>query len=44
MMHTQNVMTLKNIDKIISYREDAGEIKSRDEIKKKKILSDKVYE
>ena len=37
-------ITKKNIDKIISYREDAGEIKSRDEIKKKKILSDKVYE
>ena len=33
-----------NIDKIISYREKVGKIKSRDEIKKKKILSDKVYE
>ena len=34
----------KNIDKIIEYRESAGRINSRDEIKKKKILTDKTYE
>ena len=34
----------KNIDKIIEYRESNGRINSRDEIKKKKLLSDKVYE
>ena len=34
----------KNIDKIISYRESNGRINSRDEIKKKKLLSDKAYE
>ena len=33
-----------NIDKIIKYREDVGRINSREEIKKKKLLSDKVYE
>ena len=33
-----------NIEKIIDYREKVGKIKSREEIKKKKILSDKVYE
>ena len=33
-----------NIDKIIEYREKNGKINSRDELKKKKILSDKVYE
>ena len=33
-----------NIDKIISYREEHGKINSRDEIKKKKLLSDKAYE
>ncbi len=37
-------ITKKHIDKIIAYREDNGRINSRDEIKKKKILSDKVYE
>lgn len=37
-------ITKKNIDKIIEYREEIGKIKSREEIKKKKILSDKVYE
>lgn len=33
-----------NIDKIISYRQEKGRINSRDELKKKKILTDKVYE
>ena len=33
-----------NIDKIIEYRNKEGRINSREEIKKKKILSDKVYE
>ena len=34
----------KNIEKIIEYRNQYGKIKSRDEIKKKKILTDKTYE
>lgn len=33
-----------NIKKLINYREEHGRINSRDEIKKKKLLSDKVYE
>lgn len=33
----------KNIDKIIEYRESNGRINSRDEIRKKKLLSDKAY-
>ena len=33
-----------NIDKIIEYRNKEGRINSREEIKKKKLLSDKVYE
>ena len=33
-----------NIDKILSYRKVNGKISSREEIKKKKLLSDKVYE
>ena len=37
-------ITKKNIDKIISYREKNGRINSREELKKDKILSDKVYE
>ena len=37
-------ITKKNIDKIIEYRESNGKFNSREEIKKKKILSDKVYE
>lgn len=37
-------ITKKNIDKIILYRESNGRINSREEIKNKKILSDKVYE
>ncbi len=32
------------IKKIIDYRESVGKIKSREELKKKKVLSDKVYE
>ena len=34
----------KVIDKIINYRDSFGKIKSRDELKKKKILTDKTYE
>ena len=34
----------KNIEKLIDYRESNGRINSRDEIKKKKLLSDKAYE
>lgn len=37
-------LTKRNIDKIIAYREAKGKIKSRESIKKDKILSDKVYE
>ena len=37
-------MTKSAIDKIIKYRETNGKIKSREELKKKKLLSDKVYE
>ncbi|MBR1413308.1 MAG: RNA-binding transcriptional accessory protein [Bacilli bacterium] len=37
-------ITKKNIEKIINYREEHGRINSRDEIKKKKLLSDKVFE
>ena len=37
-------LTKKNIDKIIDYRNNNGKFNSREEIKKKKILSDKVYE
>ncbi len=37
-------LTKKAIDKIIDYREKLGKITSREEIRKKKILSDKVYE
>lgn len=33
-----------NIEKLINYREEHGRINSRDEIKKKKLLTDKVYE
>ena len=33
-----------NIEKIISYREKNGKFNSREELKKKKILTDKVYE
>ena len=37
-------LTKKTIDKIITYREKLGKIMSREEIKSKKILSDKAYE
>lgn len=37
-------ITKKNIDKIIDYRNSKGKIKSRSEIKKAKLLSDKVFE
>ena len=37
-------LTKAAISKIISYREEKGKITSRDEIKKKKLLNDKVYE
>lgn len=37
-------LTKSAIDKIIKYRETNGKIKSRKEIKKKKLLSDKAYE
>lgn len=37
-------MKKTNIDKIIKYREESGRINSRDEIKTKKLLSDKVFE
>lgn len=33
-----------NIEKLINYREKHGRINSRDEIKKNKLLSDKIYE
>lgn len=37
-------VTKSAIKKIIDYRESVGKIKSRDEIRKKKLLSDKAYE
>ena len=37
-------ITKKAIEKIIEYREKIGKITSRDEIRNKKILSDKAYE
>ena len=37
-------LTKSAIDKIIKYRKTNGKIKSREEIKKKKLLSDKAYE
>ena len=37
-------LTKNNIDKIIKYREENGKIMSRDEIIKKKLLSDKSFE
>ena len=37
-------LTKGAIDKIIKYRESNGKIKSREEIKKKKLLTDKAYE
>lgn len=37
-------ITKRNIDKILEYRNINGRINSREEIKKKKLLSDKTYE
>ena len=37
-------LTKTSIDKIIKYREENGKIKSREELKKMKLLNDKVYE
>ena len=37
-------ITKRTIDKIIEYREKTGKINSREELKKKKILTDKTYE
>ncbi len=37
-------LTKKSIDKIMEYREKNGKFKSREELKKKKILTDKAYE
>ena len=37
-------LTKTTIDKLINYRENKKKISSRDELKKQKILSDKVYE
>ena len=37
-------ITKRNIDKILEYRNTNGRINSREEIKKKKLLSDKTYE
>ena len=37
-------LTKTSIDKIIKYREENGKIKSREELKKKKLLNDKIYE
>lgn len=37
-------ITKKNIDKILAYREEHGKIKSREEIKKQKLLTDKTYQ
>ena len=37
-------ITKTYIDKIIKYRDSKGKINSREELKKQKILSDKVYE
>lgn len=36
-------LTKKNIDKILDYRNTYGKIKDRQELKKKKLLSDKVF-
>lgn len=37
-------LTKKNIEKLIEYRDNFGKISSREELKKKKVLSDKTYE
>lgn len=36
-------LTKKNIEKILDYRNNFGKFKTRDEIKKKKLFSDKVF-
>ena len=36
--------TKRNIDKIINYRNEKGKIRSREEIRKTKLLSDKTFE
>ena len=36
-------LTKSNIDKIIKYREEHGKIMSREEVKKKKLLSEKAF-
>ena len=36
--------TKRNIDKIINYRNEKGKIRSREEIRKAKLLSDKTFE
>lgn len=37
-------ITKKNIDKMIEYRNEKGKFETREELKKKKILSEKTYE
>ncbi len=37
-------ITKKAIEKIINYREEKGKIRTREELKKQKILTDKTYE
>ena len=37
-------LTKKSIEKIIDYREKNGKVKTREELKKNKILTDKTYE
>lgn len=37
-------ITKRNIDKILAYRDELGKIKSREEIKKNKLLTGKTYE
>lgn len=37
-------VTKRNIEKITAYREEKGKFKSREEIKKAKVLGDKAYE
>lgn len=37
-------ITKKNIEKIINFREEKGKIISRDQMKKEKLLSDKIFE
>ena len=37
-------VTKSTIQKILNYRKDVGKIQTREELRKKKVLSDKVYE